>query len=359
MCIVHFIFVTLLSTSNVQTVLLGLIPNTSLIAMPSNMTINGSTCDECKCKMFTLSNNVTILSFNCFTIDSTQVNCQFFTSEAYLATNSHFVAKNSNSTFFFQQLSPDSRLPPTVEMITTRSSDVISGTFCFLSAMSAVLLSCCSQLESEKRLHTDNILSDATLDQVHRTTPVAMSMVARSIVTIIGPDATVAGLFDTSAGGSTVGSNGRYSPSAEEPPMAFDNITATKYLNFGGTGGHDQTLIQPGVGSGFYVTPSVSNASVAIGLLFSTTNDLPNRDPLTVTLEGSNSDSLDSASSWTLIYTGPTGINATIDPGRQIHAPPQYFYNAVAYRSYRLLVTSQRGNDSSVQYAEAQIIGYV
>ena len=140
--------------------------------------------------------------------------------------------------------------------------------------------------------------------------------------------------------------------------MAFDNNVSTKYLNFGGTGHSGGNLFQPGVGSGFYVTPSISNASVATGLLFATANDVPNRDPLTVTLEGSNSDSLDSASSWTLIYTGPTGINATINPGRQIYVQPQYFYNTVAYSSYRLLVTSQRGNVSCVQYAEAQIIGY-
>ena len=141
--------------------------------------------------------------------------------------------------------------------------------------------------------------------------------------------------------------------------MAFDNNVLTKYLNFGGTGYGGATLFQPGARSGFYVTPSVSNASVAIGLLFATANDELNRDPLTVTLEGSNNNLLDAGSSWTLIYTGPTGINAIMDPGRQIYAPPQYFYNTVAYRSYRLLVTSQRGSDCSVQYAEAHIIGFV
>ncbi|CAF4240634.1 unnamed protein product, partial [Rotaria sordida] len=142
---------------------------------------------------------------------------------------------------------------------------------------------------------------------------------------------------------------------------AIDNSTSTKYLNFGvNTGGI--TVYQPGINTGFYVSPVSSTASIAIGLLFGTANDVPDRDPITVTLEGTNVTSLAAlylGSSWTLIYSGPTGISAITDPGRQVYVSQQNFSNTLVFRSYRLLVTSQRGNTNCVQYSEAQIIGYL
>jgi len=99
---------------------------------------------------------------------------------------------------------------------------------------------------------------------------------------------------------------------------------------------------------------------VTRGLHFTTANDAANRDPITVTLEGSNETSIDMlqmASSWTLIYNGSTGISATVDPGRNTYVTPQNFTNTKAFVSYRLLVTSQRGADIGTQYSEAQILG--
>jgi hypothetical protein len=137
---------------------------------------------------------------------------------------------------------------------------------------------------------------------------------------------------------------------------------STKYLNFGYQGTNGAVLVNPGVGTGFYVTPNISNASVAISLLFATANDYPNRDPITVTLEGTNATgtgALDLGSSWTLIYSGPTGIDLIIVPARSTYVPQQNFSNTIAYMSYRLLVTSQRNLSDAVQYAEAEIKGYI
>ncbi len=78
-----------------------------------------------------------------------------------------------------------------------------------------------------------------------------------------------------------------------------------------------------------------------------------------MTLEGSNTDTLDDGLSRTLIYNGSTGISPAIDPGRMQYVPQQNFSNTIAYKSHRLLVTSQRGADWAVQYSEAQIIGYI
>ena len=186
-----------------------------------------------------------------------------------------------------------------------------------------------------------------------------MTTTERPIVTLTRPGDPIIGLYNTTAGGPIVGKDGRYSYTTEHPSLAIDNSTSTKYFNFGGTGDVSQSAHQPGVGSGFYVTPSISNATVAIGLLFATADGLPNRDPLSVTLEGSNLDALDLGSSWTLIYNGSTGIYSSADPGRQVYASPQYFNNAIPFRSYRLLVTSQRGDEHGVQYSEARILGYV
>jgi hypothetical protein len=157
------------------------------------------------------------------------------------------------------------------------------------------------------------------------------------------------------AGGSTGGSNGVYSKPSEEPPYEIDNDTNTKYLNFG-----NESV--SGIDTGFYITPNVSNTSVACALLFATGNDAPNRDPITVTLEGSNVSgvsALDLGSSWTLIYNGSTGISPTVTPNRTTYVDQQNFSNTIAYAHYRLLTTSKRGNDIATQYSEAQILGYV
>ncbi|CAF3636555.1 unnamed protein product [Rotaria sp. Silwood1] len=166
---------------------------------------------------------------------------------------------------------------------------------------------------------------------------------------------TIVGIYSTLAGGSIGGSDGVFSNSQEYPSMAIDGSTTTKYLNFG-------TLSNPGINTGFYVIPKISNASIACSILFATANDFPQRDPITVTLEGSNTTStntLMSGSSWTLIYNGSTGINALVDPGRNTYVPPQNFSNAKAYAAYRLLITSKRSSEYSVQYSEAQIWGYI
>jgi hypothetical protein len=170
----------------------------------------------------------------------------------------------------------------------------------------------------------------------------------------------IVGLYNTRAGQNTGGFNGIYSNANEQPPCAIDSNTLTKYLNFGGTDCSGCTVYQPGIGTGYFVTPSISNATVARALFFATANDSPNRDPITVTLEGSNATTdaqLHQGSSWTLIYNGSTGISSTVSIGRVTYAAQQTFLNLKVFASYRLLVTSQRDNDSAVQYSEAQIFG--
>ena len=173
---------------------------------------------------------------------------------------------------------------------------------------------------------------------------------------ITRPNDTIVGIFNTRAGSSSSWMVGLYSTS-ENPPKVIDNDINTKYLNFGDNLGLGDVY---GINSGFYLTASVGS-SVATGIRFTTANDAPERDPTMITLEGSNNATSDlpSSRSWTLIYSGPSGISATTDPGRKITCQLRALNNSIAYQSYRLLVTDKRGPGNSVQYAEFDILGYV
>ena len=86
-----------------------------------------------------------------------------------------------------------------------------------------------------------------------------------------------------------------------------------------------------------------------------TGNDSPPRDPMTITLEGSNQtgSALFLGSSWTLIYNGPTGL--ATDPGRQTFGVRQTFSNTRAFASYRILMPTKRANDIALQYSEIEL----
>ena len=172
---------------------------------------------------------------------------------------------------------------------------------------------------------------------------------------ITRPNDNIVGIFNTTAGsfnGATIGSY----PTCEPPTNAIDMNVGSKYLNHG-TSGSSTTA---GLNTGYYVSPRVGN-SIATGIIFSTANDSPNRDPTMITLEGSNDGfvQLQLGGSWTLIYSGPSGISSTVDPGRSTKCTLIAFNNTIPYVSYRLLITSKRGADNSVQYSEAHIMGYV
>ena len=297
--------VTVATLSMIDAIPIGIIQNVSLIIIPEeNITSYASSCNECLCTMHYSNSDDPILSFNCHPVPANQVACQMFPSSAYNRSYRHHLEVDANSIFYFQQLPTESQFAVTT----------LTATY---------------------------------------TTPMS-----RPIVIITRAGDSIVGLYNTTAGGPTGAKNGRYSGTAEEPPQAIDNNVNTKYLNFGSTGWFGVTASAPGVGTGFYVTPTIRNASIAIALRFATADDEPDRDPLTVTLEGTNFTSLDLASSWSLIYNGSTGIDPTADPGRRIFVPQQNFSNTIVYRSYRLLITSQRSAAWAVQYAEAQIIGY-
>ena len=109
--------------------------------------------------------------------------------------------------------------------------------------------------------------------------------------------------------------------------------------------------------TGFYVT-LVRGLSVLTNFRFRTGGDLPGRDPISITIEGSNQSgtALTLGSSWTQIYSGASGLIS--DPGRLELGSMQSISNYNSFSSYRLLVTSHRASSHGTQYSEMEFYGY-
>jgi hypothetical protein len=113
---------------------------------------------------------------------------------------------------------------------------------------------------------------------------------------------TVAGGDSTASVSSSGGGSGNYVPN-ENPGRILDNNTLTKYFNHG-NGDWTVYSITKGIGTGFYITPTVG-LSILREFRVATADDRPLRDPLSVTIECSNStsNSLTYSFSWILVYT--------------------------------------------------------
>ena len=206
------------------------------------------------------------------------------------------------------------------------------------------------------------------LDFQSTTQPETMTTTTQPIVyqQLTSNNDTIVGIWNATMGGdsrnATPGrSVGQYPNTTEGPHRVIDDNVLTKYNSYGNVNVSTRS-VTAGVCTGFYVTMTVG-ACVVTGIQFATANDAPERDPLTMTLEGSNmtdASLLLTGSSWTLIYNGPTGISSTnaLYP-RLTYAEPQNFTNTLRFTSYRFIMTSQRGNSSNLQYSEAHILGYV
>lgn len=182
-----------------------------------------------------------------------------------------------------------------------------------------------------------------------------------SLVSLTGNHEVVYGLWNTTVfGDGTLATSD--SPIVnyvgyEGPKYALDKDRLTKYVNFGNcTVGTSQ--LDCGLNTGFYLTPQ-QGATLLLGIQFTTASDDSSRDPLSITIEGSNatSSALMLGTSWSLIYHSSTGLD--MDPGRTMDGTFQcIFVNKNWYTSYRVLVASKRGESNSVQYAEVVLFGH-
>jgi hypothetical protein len=130
-----------------------------------------------------------------------------------------------------------------------------------------------------------------------------------------------------------------------------DGNLGTKYYNTGQDGSNP-----PGINTGFVITPQ-RGYTVINGFQLATANDVPDRDPLAITIEGSSATNADQAggNGYTLIWQGPTSFYT--DPGRNTWGQLYNFVNTVGYKSYRVLVTALRGSGGGAQYSEVRLFG--
>ena len=149
------------------------------------------------------------------------------------------------------------------------------------------------------------------------------------------------------------------SPGSEGVANAIDG-QPTKYLNFDldndATGGPKP--------AGFVVTPSVGATRVT-GIALQSANDAADRDPKTVTLEGSNDASVTNFTSgtWESIVTLtniPSWTAVFGDTDNRFKTQVLEFTNLKAYKHYRFTVTETQGPSTCcLQVAEVELLGSV
>lgn len=169
-----------------------------------------------------------------------------------------------------------------------------------------------------------------------------------SVTTIISPGDPVVSLMQTVKGQPNVLNGDQH---GQGPDSAIDGNLQSKYYC---TAPACDPINPHGQDSGLVVTPSGNGMVTAVQ--FATGNDMPDRDPLAVTVEGSNDPNAGGAggNGFTLLYEGPTGLE--IDPGRSAWGPVIKFPNATEYKTYRVLVTRARGDSTDgVQYSEVKL----
>lgn len=166
-------------------------------------------------------------------------------------------------------------------------------------------------------------------------------------------------MWNTTAGGDSVrslpGSHmGTYWRS-QPPEAAFDGNISSCYTNHGRCNATEE---DPTCGEDTGVYFTFDNGSVVLkAFYFITQPSFSARDPLTITIEGSNENNslLTRGSSWTLIYNDVTGL-ANVS-ARSTRGTVQILPNlSTAYASYRLLVTSKKGNQTCTSYSEFVMI---
>jgi hypothetical protein len=137
-------------------------------------------------------------------------------------------------------------------------------------------------------------------------------------------------------------------PAAESPDLAIDGDTSTKYLHRKGGS----------MATGFQVTPMVGS-TVVTELTLTTANDVPNRDPITFELSGSNA-GIDGP--YELIASGDVVdfAGAAEWPRFTRNETAVEFNNSVAYTHYQIVFPTLRGaNEALMQIAEVELIGSI
>jgi len=162
---------------------------------------------------------------------------------------------------------------------------------------------------------------------------------------------TYAGGISTPATENSTGVGTYYTSSS--PSNLFDNNLNTKFSSRGNSS--SGTNLIAGLNTGFYVT-IVQCQPVLIGFRFGNAYNNSDREPITITIEGTNCAVVATCGNWTLLYNGSAGLDMqenSLDYGEY-----ESISNNNIYQSYRFLVTSKRSSSTFVSYSEVQLFGY-
>ena len=155
------------------------------------------------------------------------------------------------------------------------------------------------------------------------------------------------GPSDITQPGDAVIASSANSPGSEGVANAIDG-QPTKYLNFDGANGAP---------SGFVVTPSLGMTYVT-GMALQSANDGPDRDPKSITLEGSNDDEITAydTGNWQLI----TQIDDIPAWTGRFQTKELFFDNDKGFKHYRWVVLDTQGPSTCcLQIAEVELLGAV
>ncbi len=168
-------------------------------------------------------------------------------------------------------------------------------------------------------------------------------------------------IWNTTAGGHSTESLpgvdiGSYWESASAEKL-FDMDLETVYTNHGECTAFSLKSEKCGVNTGFYIT--LNNGSFILAQFqIAASGILNSRDPVTMTIEGSNRNSseLTLGSSWTLIYEGSTGLEGYRAESR--YGSKQILSDSSkSFTSFRILITSILGEATCTSYSEFMMMG--
>ncbi|MDB6069328.1 MAG: hypothetical protein JWL81_499 [Verrucomicrobiales bacterium] len=162
-------------------------------------------------------------------------------------------------------------------------------------------------------------------------------------------DATSTNIAVTPTAAVAIDQTDSFFPVGERPVEAIDGIKTggSKHLNFGREG------------AGLIITPT-SGSSILTGIELTTANDVSARDPSAYKILGTNDlivsleNSAGTAENWTLITTGTMALPEARNTDGGIYS----FANSLAFTSYKVIFTDNKGPDgsaNSIQFSEIQL----
>jgi hypothetical protein len=164
---------------------------------------------------------------------------------------------------------------------------------------------------------------------------------------------TVAGGISTIATANSSGVGTYFT--GQGPDNLFDDNFNTKYTSRGNSSSGTNAIA--GLNTGFYVTVAQCQPTL-VQFRFATANNASSvaRDPITVTVEGTNCNTLETCTNWTLLYNGTTGLDSFTN--RSTYGPFETIPSPQTFTSYRFLITAKRNSSDYVAYSEVELYGY-